>query len=143
MAEPEVGALDQRARIESAANNAFEKVRSTKLEKGRRGFQKDDVNCAKTMQQRGPLLGRGEHRLELFRTKKLQRMRVEADHHSRAAALGSLPHHLAYQGAVSPVHAVEIADGQSPAAHRFGCILLPVERKSAHRAFLANGKGTP
>ena len=71
----------------------------------------------------------------LVRHEKLQRMRVEADHHSRAAALGSLPHHLAYQGAVSPVHAVEIADGQSPAAHRFGFPYLLDESQAVAQAY--------
>ena len=85
-----------------------------------------------TVQQFRAVSRRGENRLKDFRPENLQRMRIKGHRHGGTAKRGRLPAHLRHQRPMAQMDAVEVADGQRPAAVFRGQPLVPAEDLSRH-----------
>ncbi len=76
----------------------------------------------------------GQHRLKLFRPKKLQRMRIKSDGDGRDSQRAGTSKQLAKEGAMPLMHAVKVAKGKRPSSAARRRHFFPVESHDRHES---------
>src|SRR5262245_53235198 len=115
MAKTEVGTFHHPPGIQPIPDDPQKKILRPELKEVQGGFQNDHVIDPLVLEQFGPVLYGGQNRLELFRPKQLEGVRVKGDSTGRPAGASGSLQETRQQSQVAVMDPVEIANAENSA----------------------------